>query len=175
MRFQSIPKRCVPLDHPALTSVATEVPDEQAPAHLLHLAKGLKMALKRSDTGIGIALPQLGVSLRGFHIAAKVAYPRKARFCFNPSWEDVGQGTVTHNEGCLSIEEGKALFPVTRARTIKVTYTNEKGREVIEELSGLAARVFQHEYDHLDGVLITAKPAPTTYSVINESTTLHHV
>jgi peptide deformylase len=163
MRFPSIPKKCVPLDHPALTQIADPVPtDDPTPIYLLHLAKSLRQALKRSSSGIGIALPQLGVALQGFHIDSKVQHPHVSRFCFNPSWVDLEEGEVTDTEGCLSIADGKTKYPVTRARTIRATYTNEKGTEVVEELTGFAARVFQHESDHLDGVLISDKSAPQT-------------
>ena len=70
------------------------------------------------------------------------------------------EGSEVAEEGCLSIP---GLYgDVERPTNIKVTALDKKGRETTWQLSGLAARVAQHEIDHLDGVLFIDKVDPAT-------------
>jgi len=69
----------------------------------------------------------------------------------NPEVVETGDSTTVEKEGCLSLPEIWA--EVRRADRIKVRYTTLEGVEVAEELTGMPARVFLHEYDHLLGIL----------------------
>jgi peptide deformylase len=96
--------------------------------------------------GVGLALPQIGESKRMFIIDVEGV----KRTFVNPDIEFIGN-KVLMNEGCLSIpgiEEG-----LLRYERVKVNYTDDRWRKKTEEFSGLVARVIQHEYDHLDGIL----------------------
>jgi peptide deformylase len=100
------------------------------------------------EIGIGLAAPQVGHALRLMVVADDES--RGARALLNPSIVERG-GEVTAEEGCLSIP---GIFAdVTRAEWVKIEAQDEDGRPVSLRARGLRARVFQHELDHLDGVL----------------------
>jgi peptide deformylase len=100
------------------------------------------------EVGIGLAAPQIGTSLRLIVVTDEQG--REARALVNPAIVQQS-GEVTAEEGCLSIP---GIFaPVTRAATVRVEATDLEGRPVAIDARGLLARVFQHEMDHLDGVL----------------------
>lgn len=136
---------------PVLTCISDPVSDLKM---IDRLTKILKDAL-RSNGGLGIALPQLGISLRGFHLASSITRPSKRRFCFNPEIVAKSSEITTMTEGCLSLGGGKEYYKVPRPARISVTYINEHGAVTEEILTGAAARCFQHEFDHLNGILIS--------------------
>jgi peptide deformylase len=159
-----ISKNLVSLGDPVLHHPAGYVPARN-PEIFKQLSIGLNRAAKRAG-GVGLALPQIGVPLRGFMIASHATTPAKKRFCFNPKIISKSAVLVVQQEGCLSIDKGRKQYWVSRHADISVEYTNQDGKLILEDLSGLASRVFQHEYDHLDGVLISERgteemPKPT--------------
>jgi peptide deformylase len=100
------------------------------------------------EVGIGLAAPQVGISLRLMVVGHEDG--RGARALINPVITEQG-GTITAEEGCLSIP---GIFaPVTRAEWVKLEAQDPDGQPVSITARGLRARVFQHEMDHLDGVL----------------------
>jgi peptide deformylase len=109
------------------------------------------------EVGIGLAAPQIGVSLRVIVIADDET--RQARALLNPVIADSG-GTATAEEGCLSIP---GIFaPVTRAAWVRADALDLEGKPTTLEARGLLARVLQHELDHLDGVLFIDRVDPVT-------------
>jgi peptide deformylase len=104
-------------------------------------------ALKK-DKGVGLAGPQIGFMKRVFITQIE---GDGGRVFINPSIIETSQETAKAEEGCLSIPGVYA--DVARAKSIKVQAWNEKGRPFTLEAAGLMARVIQHEYDHLEGVL----------------------
>ena len=107
------------------------------------------------NTGIGLAAPQVGINKRIFVMGNEA----KLYACINPEIIE-GQGNVSDKEGCLSFPE--LWLTVKRYETIKVKYYNAVGEEVITEFTGLIARVFQHERDHLDGICFDTKVGPVS-------------
>ena len=108
--------------------------------------------------GVGLAAPQIGRSIRIFVVDASTAAedePELEGFkkaFINPEiLERTGDNWVM-NEGCLSLPEIRE--DVTRPEHIKIKYLDENLVEHVEEFGGFAARVIQHEYDHLEGVLL---------------------
>jgi peptide deformylase len=97
--------------------------------------------------GVGLAGPQVGVSLRIFVFDDGGSGPRVV---VNPELADA-EGEVTSDEGCLSIPG--PYHPTPRAETIACRGLDLDGREVELRGEGLLARIFQHETDHLDGKL----------------------
>ncbi|HJJ47185.1 MAG TPA: peptide deformylase [Methanocorpusculum sp.] len=97
--------------------------------------------------GVGLAAPQVGISER-FFVMGEGENVRKV---INPEIIQVGSAMVEMEEGCLSIPG--IHKKVRRPRRITVQYQNELGDAVEEELKDFPARVFQHEYDHLNGIL----------------------
>ncbi|MEQ1528649.1 MAG: peptide deformylase [Methylococcales bacterium] len=105
--------------------------------------------------GVGLAAPQIGESKRILIVASRPTerYPSAPLMpptvMINPSFQPLSAAKEKGWEGCLSIPGIRALVP--RYRQIAVTYSNEQGEPVSITLTDFVARVFQHEYDHLDG------------------------
>ena len=110
-----------------------------------------------NSDGVGLAAPQVHKSIRLFVIDASTAAeeePELANFkkvFINPEiLERIGE-EWTMNEGCLSLPEIRE--DVSRPETVTIKYFDENFMEHTETYSGFAARVIQHEYDHLEGKL----------------------
>lgn len=124
--------------------------------------------------GVGLAAPQVGKALRLFIVdavpfaddepeneeeAKEFEFLRTFKRVFiNPIIEEESGKEWTFNEGCLSIPGIRE--DINRKPKIVVTYFDEKWQLQEEELSGLAARVIQHEYDHIEGILFTDHISP---------------
>jgi peptide deformylase len=100
------------------------------------------------DRGVGLAGPQVGLLQRIFVIHAE---GDQDRVFINPSIIWTSQEQVKYEEGCLSVPGLWA--DVVRPEKIKVQAWNERGRAFTLEAAGILARVIQHEYDHLEGIL----------------------
>jgi peptide deformylase len=109
------------------------------------------------EAGIGLAAPQVGVSLRLMVVGHDPR--REPQALINPAIVDRG-GQVTAEEGCLSIPG--VFAQVTRAEWVDVEATGVDGQPVKIHGKGLLARVLQHEIDHLDGVLFIDHLDPVT-------------
>lgn len=127
-----------------LRQVSEEVEfDSQA----VSLANKLQMILPATN-GFAVAAPQIGISKRAFsYNSGKI---RGA--IFNPQIVDFSEELWMYPEGCLSFP-GK-YWNIERPRSIKVVGYSSRGDEKVLELTDLEARIFQHEVDHLDGVLV---------------------
>jgi peptide deformylase len=97
--------------------------------------------------GVGLAGPQVGVSLRIFTYDDGQTGPR---VMLNPELANA-DGTIVEDEGCLSIPG--PFHPTERRLRVTCRGLDVRGRPVEEEGEGLLARIFQHETDHLDGKL----------------------
>jgi peptide deformylase len=111
------------------------------------LANRLQVILSRVN-GFAVAAPQIGVSKRAFSYHSKGF----RGVLFNPQITDESEEQWIYPEGCLSLP-GK-YFKLARPRHIKVTGFNSRGEERTFDLSDLQARIFQHEIDHLNGVMV---------------------
>ena len=100
--------------------------------------------------GVGFAAPQAGVNLRMFVVSLDSTRDN-ARVYINPEL-DLSGPTVGHEEGCLSLPG--IYSQIQRYGRCTVTATDLEGNRFTEEAEGLLARAIQHEYDHLQGVLI---------------------
>ena len=109
------------------------------------------------EGGIGLAAPQVGISLRLMVVGDERG--REPRGLLNPVIAEQG-GEVTAEEGCLSIPGVYA--DITRAEWVRVEAQDLDGAPVTIRARGLGARVFQHEIDHLDGVLFIDRLDPAT-------------
>ena len=107
------------------------------------------------EVGIGLAAPQVGISLRLIVISDEDS--RGVQALLNPAIVERG-GEVTGEEGCLSIPG--VFAPVTRAAWVKVEARSVDGQPITINARGLRARVLQHEIDHLDGVLFIDRVEP---------------
>lgn len=101
--------------------------------------------------GIGLAAPQIGVPLRIFVVDVSSGQdPSGLIALINPAWIE-REGMQIEEEGCLSVPGFEAT--VVRPSRVVLAGLDRAGREVRHEGSGLLARAFQHEMDHLDGTL----------------------
>ncbi|MCD6579390.1 peptide deformylase [bacterium] len=106
--------------------------------------------------GIGLAAPQVGILKRFFAINIPISEDESIKkIVINPKILSSSKTKELYEEGCLSVPLIYAL--VERPISIKVSYMNEEMKEITEELDGLSARVFQHEFDHLNGILFINK------------------
>ena len=119
-----------------------------------------------ASKGVGLAAPQIGLSVRIFVIDTKPFAsddeldPAEAKTLeffkkvfINPQIIKEEGDSWSFNEGCLSIPEVRE--DVNRKEKITIQYRDEKFKLHTEILDGLAARVVQHEYDHIEGILFT--------------------
>ncbi|CAL2105444.1 Peptide deformylase [Tenacibaculum sp. 190524A02b] len=118
--------------------------------------------------GVGLAAPQIGRAIRLFLVDAspfsededlskeeRTVLKDFNRVFINPVIVKEEGDEWAFNEGCLSIPDVRE--DVFRQETITIEYQDENFKSHTETLSGLAARVFQHEYDHIEGILFTDK------------------
>ncbi len=118
--------------------------------------------------GIGLAAPQIGLPIRIFIVDAtpfkddeeleleerNFLSTFKQVFINAKIIDETGDEWV-FNEGCLSIPDVRE--DVFRNETVKIEYLDEKFEKHTQEFSGIAARIIQHEYDHIQGILFTDK------------------
>jgi len=103
------------------------------------------------NSGLGISANQLGYSYRVFAMRGETK--EESMVCFNPEIKDFSPEMNTMEEGCLSLPD--VYGKVVRPAHVAILYHNTDGKEEGQLASGLTARVFQHELDHLDGILFT--------------------
>ena len=114
--------------------------------------------------GVGLAAPQVGLSIRLFIIDATPfeeddeALKDFKKVFINPEITEESGDKWSFNEGCLSIPDIRE--DVNRHQNLTITYLDQDWNEHTESYSGLAARVIQHEYDHIEGKLFTDKLSP---------------
>jgi len=115
------------------------------------------MVTATASNGVGIAAPQVSQSARIFIVASRPnpRYPNaplmEPTAMINPQIIAHSTEIVNGWEGCLSIPGIRGLVP--RYQAIEVEYTTRDGKQNRQELTDFVARIFQHEYDHLDGIV----------------------
>jgi len=169
--------KIVQKEAPILRDEAREVPiKEISTPKIRKIIADMKIALAREDDGVAIAAPQIGVPLRIFVVSGKVdelmgktsakndsdpatsalgrPAPEDSVF-INPVIKKLSQKKELTEEGCLSV---RYLYGKVK-RSVKATVEayDETGAKKTFGASGLLAQIFQHEVDHLGGVLFTDK------------------
>ena len=132
--------------------------------------------------GVGLAAPQIGLSIRLFVIDASLFVDEEEmdqeeidtlndlkKVFINPIIEEEQGELWSFNEGCLSIPDVRE--DVSRKEEIVVSYLDENFTPQQLKLNGLAARVVQHEYDHIQGVLFTDHLSPLKKRLIKKRLT----
>lgn len=124
-----------------------------------------------ASSGVGIAAPQVSKSDRLFIVASRpnLRYPNaplmEPTAMINPQIIAHSTEVVKGWEGCLSIPGIRGLVP--RYQAIEVEYTRRDGKVHRQELTDFVARIFQHEYDHLDGIVFLDR-VETTQEMMTE-------
>ncbi len=150
---------------PVLRKVGLAI-DKEYP-NLEELISNMKETMVNAR-GVGLAAPQIGKAIRLFIVDTSPfsdndeldEEDRKfletfKRIVINPKIISEEGDEWAFNEGCLSIPNINE--DVFRNETLTIAYVDENFKEHTETLSGLAARVVQHEYDHIEGILFTDK------------------
>lgn len=115
---------------------------------------------------VGLAAPQVGVNKRLIVVSLMYDYDDedyRTIAMFNPEIIEHSDDLCSDKEWCLSVpwETGD----VKRWKWVKVTFLNPEGKKYVMKLENLAARIVQHEIDHLDGVLFTDKVEPSILEI----------
>ncbi|MDP3989311.1 MAG: peptide deformylase [bacterium] len=150
-------KEIVQEGDPVLRKTAEAVaPEEFNSKELTELIQNMQDTLDACDDGVGLAAPQIGISKRVFIISKKawgVSENETATnlVCINPTIEKLSKSSSLLEEGCLSV---RGLFGyVERADKARIRAYNQDGKPFTYNGSGLVAEIFQHEVDHLSGIL----------------------
>ena len=151
--------------YPVLRKVAKDIPEDYP--KLDELVANMFDTMYNAS-GVGLAGPQVGLALRIFVVDASPfaededldAAERKQlgefkKVFINPPIDSEDGSEWAFNEGCLSIPDIRE--DVSRKPDITITYQDEHLNTHTESYSGLAARIIQHEYDHIEGILFTDK------------------
>ena len=104
--------------------------------------------------GCGLSANQIGMNIRAFAMIRDIEY-NDVIVCFNPRIISRSDDCVWCEEGCLSFPD--QFINVHRPDKIVVKYEDEEGKDHKISLSGFASRVFQHEFDHLNGIDFTQR------------------
>jgi peptide deformylase len=158
------------LGQPILRARATEVPlDEIAAAEFQQFLRDMRDTLV-AEKGAGLAAPQVFQSRRLFLAAilppAEPEGEPQIETFINPRLLAVSEEQDEMWEGCLSFPELLVLVP--RPRAVRVEYHNAQGEPCVVDLADFQARVVQHEYDHLEGVL-TLDRAKSSRHIVKRS------
>lgn len=154
----------------ALREIAQPITDVRD-RDIQQLINEMLVTLKESR-GVGLAAPQVGRSLQLIIIAShpNERYPNAPQMeptaMINPKIISYTEETEKGWEGCLSVPMIRGLVP--RYREIEVEYTDRHGDRQVAKLTDFVARIFQHEYDHLEGKVFLDR-VTTNLDLISES------
>jgi peptide deformylase len=140
---------------PVLRMKANDVEEiDESVTGLVERMKGLMSEAR----GVGLAAPQLGILRRV--LVYQAGEDEAVVALVNPRIVESGEERLADDEGCLSLGAASVIVEVERPTSVVVEATSPEGEELRIEAEGLAARVIQHELDHLDGVLIIDRTTP---------------
>ena len=155
--------KIVQKEDPVLRAEAKPVPIEHIKSKKIKdIIERMKKALASQEDGVAIAAPQIGESLRIFVVSGKVFSPNYPDLkpnekispdliCINPEIVKLSKEKNRIPEGCLSV---RWLYgDVLRSKKASVKAFDENGNSFKRGASGLLAQIFQHETDHLNGIL----------------------
>lgn len=157
--------KIVQKENKILRNKAKEVPvkDIHSPK-IKKILKDMSNALETQKEGVAIAAPQIGVPLRIFIVSGKLfdieRYIEKKSLIkdlvfINPEITKISRNTSSEEEGCLSVRN--KYGSVNRSNKATVRAYDENGKVFERGGSGLLAKIFQHEIDHLNGILFIDK------------------
>ena len=135
-------------DDEVLRQQAKEI--EEVTPQICKLLDNLRDTLYATSYGVGLAAPQIGISKR----AIVVDIDNELFELINPVVIEQ-EGLAVDTEGCLSVPG--IVGEVIRAQKVSVKALNREGEKIVIVAEGLLARAFQHEIDHLDGILFIDK------------------
>jgi peptide deformylase len=159
----------IELGHPVLRQTAQAISHVQDPS-IQRLVDDLMVTAQESK-GVGIAAPQVNQSIRLFIVASRPnpRYPQAPKMepmaMFNPKILSHSDELVKDWEGCLSVPGIRGLVP--RYRAISVEYLGRDNKLHRQTLTDFVARIFQHELDHLNGMVFLDR-VENTHDLMSE-------
>jgi len=141
--------KLIECDNPILLTPTDHFDFNNPPINPVELVNDLIETLAHYK-GMGLASPQIGLSYRVF-----VLWSQETLACFNPKIVDQTTEEVLLEEGCLSFPN--LFIPIKRPKSIKVRFADPFGNIRTEKFTGMTARCFMHELDHLDGIDYTRR------------------
>ena len=154
MKYELLP----PTDPRVLSSIAPfdkETFKKQEKIKLKEFTENMFETMKAYG-GIGLSANQIGKPYRLFIMGAhKDFHKGKKWVCINPKIIEASKQTTRLKEGCLTFPF--LFLDIERPSAVKVKYLDEDLKEQEEDMIGLVARCFQHELDHMDGIVFTEK------------------
>ena len=135
------------MGHPVLAQKAEPITKPTSPKWR-QLANNM-IATMRHAQGVGLAAPQVGMSVR--LVVYQITDDQPPRILINPQWQPTSDDIATASEGCLSMPGLKGI--VSRYQHIQCHALSLRNEPISFDVSHLEARVIQHECDHLDGIL----------------------
>ena len=146
--------------HPSLRAPNAEVSEsELVDGSIARIAKEMFLVMYAAE-GVGLAAPQVGINKR-LMVYNESGDKKKwldEVVMVNPVITEFSEGTDVETEGCLSFPDMNG--EVQRSKWIKVEALSLKGKKIKKKFKGWEARIFQHEYDHLDGVVYIDRLLP---------------
>ena len=159
----------IQLGHPLLRASAQLI-DNIQDQNIQNLIDNLIATVGQAN-GVGIAAPQVAESYRLFIVASRPtlrylnAPTMEPTAMINPKILAHSSEVVKGWEGCLSIPEIRGYVP--RYEAIEIEYTDRNGKLQKQEFTDFVARIFQHEYDHLNGIVFLDR-LESTHDIITE-------
>ncbi len=156
-------------DNPVLRDVAAPVALEAIQSREIQsLIKEMRALLSKEEYGVALAAPQVGEPVRLFIVSgrslARAAQdedddseptPLPDQVYINPELTSVSRKRIDKHEGCLSVRGKWGMVPRCEKATVRAY--DENGKRFTRGASGFLAHIFQHEMDHLEGILYTDK------------------
>ncbi len=152
---------------PLLRQIAAEIsPADISTPKIQKIIKDMQEAMHKEDDAVAIAAPQIAEPVRMFIVSGKIFTPHYPDIeptdiippdliCINPKIKKLSKRKKKMAEGCLSV---RWLYGnVSRSQQATIEFYNEKAEKVKRGASGLLAQIFQHEIDHLEGILFIDK------------------
>lgn len=147
-----------------LRKVAEPVPlKDVGSSRLLRIIKEMEVALAKEEHGVALAAPQIGISLRLFIVSARIfkdnsvtmeegaPIPKQDLVFINPEIVRTSRKRHKLSEGCLSV---RGIFGTTdRHEKVTIRAYDREGKKFVWNGTGLMAQIFEHETDHLAGIL----------------------
>lgn len=130
--------------------------------------------MMQEQSGVGLAAPQVNITKR--FLVMMDPDTNEVFKMINPKIVTKSNNVVTMEEGCLSVlgpDDLPVFADVSRPESVDVEWTNEKGEQLATKMSGLPARIVQHETDHLDGVLFIDYLSPVKREMVMRKVRKH--
>ena len=130
--------------------------------------------MMREQNGCGLAAPQVNITKR--FLVMMNPDTEEVFKMINPRIISRSEELVTIEEGCLSVlgpDDLPVFADVTRPESVEVEWTDENGKQLAAKMSGLPARVVQHETDHLDGILFIDYLSPVKREMVMRKVRKH--